>query len=487
MPIDVFISYSSKDKLIADAACATLEAAGIRCWIAPRDIRAGDEYGESIIQAIGACRVMVLVFSSNSNDSQQIHREIERAVSKGVPLVPLRIEEITPTKSMEYFLGGIHWLDALTPPIERHLQRLAETVKALLQADATRPARRPETGQAAAVARPAPTSTEVSTRRLEDRTGDAGMQVRRHRIRALAAAALVGLGFVTGGIWLSSRIGHAPVEDSRTNDLIPEQVPFISDRDRALVRAEYLPAPAHKALAIGNQAGFVTGRKDIDSAKVAALAACQKLATRDFRKCELYAIGNKVVYAAGRPPMPPEPWFVRNPAVERPFVSSEVPLLSNAERGQLQGAQLPRSWALAISSRSWSYFRGHASADEAIRRSLESCGNYSGIACLVVAVDDVFVVPIPTRLKAVRIFRASQESAITPEARDDVAKRLANAPNGWNAVAVGSAGSPGLMLKASTEQAAIDGALADCARRDASCRIIAIGPFFVEPGEPAER
>jgi hypothetical protein len=75
----------------------------------------------------------VLIFSSQANISNQIHREVERAVSKGMPIIPLRIEDITPTKSMEYFLGSIHWLDALTPPLERHLERLRETVKSCLE------------------------------------------------------------------------------------------------------------------------------------------------------------------------------------------------------------------------------------------------------------------------------------------------------------------------------------------------------------------
>ena len=103
----------------------------------PADIRPGLEYGAAIIEAMDQCRVMVLIFSSSANDSVQTHREIERAVTKAVPIVPVRIEEVAPTKSMEYFLGGIHWLDALTPPIEKHLQHLAETVKAILQVDAS--------------------------------------------------------------------------------------------------------------------------------------------------------------------------------------------------------------------------------------------------------------------------------------------------------------------------------------------------------------
>jgi endo-1,4-beta-xylanase len=136
MAFDVFISYSSKDKTAADAACAMLENAGVRCWIAPRDIRPGVEYGTAIVDAIDHCRAMILVFSSSANESHQIHREIERAVSKGVSILPVRIEEVAPTKSMEYFLGAIHWLDALNPPLEHHLQQLAETVKVMLRFDA---------------------------------------------------------------------------------------------------------------------------------------------------------------------------------------------------------------------------------------------------------------------------------------------------------------------------------------------------------------
>jgi hypothetical protein len=136
MPFDAFISYSSKDKTTADTACARLESAGVRCWMAPRDIRAGTEYAEGIIEGIDSCRIMVLIFSSSANASRQIHRGIERAVSKALTIIPFRIEDIAPTKAMEYYLGSIHWLDALTPPLVKHLGQLVEQVKANLQVDA---------------------------------------------------------------------------------------------------------------------------------------------------------------------------------------------------------------------------------------------------------------------------------------------------------------------------------------------------------------
>jgi len=76
MAHDVFLSYSSKDKPIADAVCGTLEGKRIRCWIAPRDVLPGIPYGE----AIESSRVMVLVFSSAANNSPQVMREVERVV-----------------------------------------------------------------------------------------------------------------------------------------------------------------------------------------------------------------------------------------------------------------------------------------------------------------------------------------------------------------------------------------------------------------------
>lgn len=129
----VFISYSSKDKAVGDAACALLEQRGYRCWIAPRDILPGSEWGEAIIEGISGAKIFVLVFSTNANESPQIRREIERAVHHGLLVIPFRIENVAPARSLEYFMSVPHWLDALTPPLQRHLEQLAEVVGRLLE------------------------------------------------------------------------------------------------------------------------------------------------------------------------------------------------------------------------------------------------------------------------------------------------------------------------------------------------------------------
>jgi len=134
MAHDVFISHSAKDKTTADAVCAMLEAEGIRCWIAPRDVTPGMEWGAAIITAIKQARVMVLVFTASANASQQIRKEVERAVHHDVAILPFRVENIVPDESLEYFIGNVHWLDALTPPLEAHLKSLARTIKTLTAA-----------------------------------------------------------------------------------------------------------------------------------------------------------------------------------------------------------------------------------------------------------------------------------------------------------------------------------------------------------------
>jgi WD40 repeat protein len=132
MSHDVFISYASEDKAVADAVCAKLEARGIRCWIAPRDILPGTDYGESIVTAIQNGRLMVLVFSRHSNASEHVKNEVERTVSAGKAVVPLRVEDVIPSGSLALHLSRRHWLDAVTPPLEKHLEILAQTVQALL-------------------------------------------------------------------------------------------------------------------------------------------------------------------------------------------------------------------------------------------------------------------------------------------------------------------------------------------------------------------
>ena len=136
---DVFISYSQEDESIARLVCAVMEQRKIDCWIACRDIPAGETWPKAIVKAIRDCRVMILIFSCNSNTSEHVLREIMIAVAKGRPIIPLRFEGTETSEDLEYFLIERQWWDALTDPREPHIERLIPIVREIIeQADGAR-------------------------------------------------------------------------------------------------------------------------------------------------------------------------------------------------------------------------------------------------------------------------------------------------------------------------------------------------------------
>ncbi len=137
MPHDVFLSYASTDRPAAEAICAALEARGIRCWVAPRDVPAGADWGEAILTAIGRAHAMVLVLSRTTANSVHVKNEVVTAVSQSLALVPVRIEDCQPGGALRLHLAGSHWLNVYPPPVEQHADLLAAGVRLALAADAT--------------------------------------------------------------------------------------------------------------------------------------------------------------------------------------------------------------------------------------------------------------------------------------------------------------------------------------------------------------
>jgi hypothetical protein len=137
MAHDVFVSYPHDQKPMADAVVNTLENRGIRCWVAPRDVPPGADWAAAIMTAITSSRRVVLVFSDTTNDSDHILREVRAASDTRIPIIPFRTSEADPSPSLQYYLGGTHWLDALTEPIETHLDELGTTVATLLPGETT--------------------------------------------------------------------------------------------------------------------------------------------------------------------------------------------------------------------------------------------------------------------------------------------------------------------------------------------------------------
>ena len=131
---DLFISYATDNKDIADYIVDRIEKRGYRCFIAPRDIRTGTEYAVEIIRGISNSTAVLLVFSSESDKSHYVLREINSAVSRNKTIIPLRIEDFLPSEAMEFYLGPTHWLDAFPAILDVHLDKVISIFTSLRNA-----------------------------------------------------------------------------------------------------------------------------------------------------------------------------------------------------------------------------------------------------------------------------------------------------------------------------------------------------------------
>jgi ABC-type branched-subunit amino acid transport system substrate-binding protein len=141
MAHDVFISYAAEDRSAAEAARAALEAQGVSCWIAPRDVLPGEDETESILAAIDASSVVVLCLSTAANASKLVTQQAARAFNKKIPIVALRIEDVEPSDALKLFLGTGEVVNAYMPPIEANLAAFVAVVRSLLTKPVVSPAK----------------------------------------------------------------------------------------------------------------------------------------------------------------------------------------------------------------------------------------------------------------------------------------------------------------------------------------------------------
>ena len=131
----VFVSFANEDRELADRAVSSLERSGIRCWVSHRDSAPGSEWASSIVDAIESSRLVLLIYTGQSNDSQQVLREMERAVVSDRPIVPYLAEDSPLSKSMSYFLGSTHWLNASKMSEEDGMHVMVKTLGKILDAE----------------------------------------------------------------------------------------------------------------------------------------------------------------------------------------------------------------------------------------------------------------------------------------------------------------------------------------------------------------
>jgi Trk K+ transport system NAD-binding subunit len=126
----VFISYSSHDRSTAEKVCAVLEGGGVKCWVSWRDIPPGVDWESSLLKAVTGSRVVVVIWTAKANESDDVALELKHAFRSKVSVIPFRLEAVAPNESLQYRMEYVQWLDATTPPVEKHLPRLIESVRA---------------------------------------------------------------------------------------------------------------------------------------------------------------------------------------------------------------------------------------------------------------------------------------------------------------------------------------------------------------------
>ncbi len=132
MSAPIFISYSSKDQDIAETICKALESRGQNCWISCRDVRAGDNFQEAIVRALRTAKVMLLVFTSNANNSDEIKKELVLAGRHHVTVVPVRVEDVVPNDAFTYEFATRQWID-LFKNWEQEIELLSSRLEHVLQ------------------------------------------------------------------------------------------------------------------------------------------------------------------------------------------------------------------------------------------------------------------------------------------------------------------------------------------------------------------
>jgi hypothetical protein len=158
----LFVSHVTEDRAAASQIVEELERRGVRCWIAPRNVSPGKPFDDDIADAIESCRAMLLIFSSQCNESEYIRREITVAGNSNKLILPFRIENVEPKRGLSVRLANLHWIDAFVAR-ERAIDDVVRSVHAPSAGTPSQATRSAESDEARARWTPPPTAQPTST------------------------------------------------------------------------------------------------------------------------------------------------------------------------------------------------------------------------------------------------------------------------------------------------------------------------------------
>jgi hypothetical protein len=208
----VFVSHSHEDLPAADLMVRALEERGVTCWVAPRDVPPGGSYAEALLDAIESASCFVLIYSKHSNVSSHVLREVERALTFGLNIVPVRFDDSVPSKSLDYLLATVHWLSIAPDSRDRSIVKAVEQIAAwVAKSKSTGPSAAPDQGSPSRA--PVVPATSGPKRSL------------------LWIGAAILLAIVAGSIWLLASRNPAPTQSTRKTDAAAAPTPQIDQTE----------------------------------------------------------------------------------------------------------------------------------------------------------------------------------------------------------------------------------------------------------------
>lgn len=129
---NIFLSHSTIDGELANYICESFESRGLSCWIAPRNIRPGEDWASSITNAISEADVFFILYSKHSIKSSQCAKEIGIADRKKKYIIPYKIDDTEPEGAFDYYLTGCQWFIIDPSTGEYKMDELCDAIKGVI-------------------------------------------------------------------------------------------------------------------------------------------------------------------------------------------------------------------------------------------------------------------------------------------------------------------------------------------------------------------
>jgi len=107
----LFLSHASLDQHVAEDVAGRIRLTGFDVWMAEREVHGGQDFAEEIMRGLDECDGFVLLLTPNANNSPHVKNEVNQAVGRKLPILPLLLERFDVSSGFAYYLSHVQWVD----------------------------------------------------------------------------------------------------------------------------------------------------------------------------------------------------------------------------------------------------------------------------------------------------------------------------------------------------------------------------------------